>query len=125
MLEGGDAVARESHEPATSIDGIGDLFDEAASGEIGERLSHRLLADVDATRQLGGPHAVDGEVRQQPHQRRGEHTRPGLAIHLGLRDLVEQTRALEEQRAKTRADGGRAASHAGILPCADQLVKLS
>ena len=125
MLEGGDAGARESHQPAASIGRIRDLLDEAAGGEIRQRLSHRLLAHLDAPRQLTGPHAVDGEMRQQAHQRRGEHTRPGLAIHLGLRDLVEQARALEEQRTKTGADGGRAAGHAGILSRPGQLVKVS
>lgn len=123
MVERGDALACEPHEAAASIGGIGNLLDEAASGEIRQRLADGLLADVDAPGQLGGPHAVDAEVRQQAHQRRREHARRGFAVHLGLRDLVEQARAFEEQRTETGTDGGRAASHALMVPRAGNLVK--
>ena len=40
-------------------------------------------------------------MRQQAHQRRRQEPAPRLPVDLGLRDLVEQPGAFEEERAKS------------------------
>jgi hypothetical protein len=40
-------------------------------------------------------------MRQQAHQRRSEEPAPRLPVDLGLRDLVQQPGAFEEERAKS------------------------
>jgi hypothetical protein len=86
VVERRQARWREPHETGAGV------------GRVDEGLSHRLLADLDPPGDFSGPDALGCQVRQQSHQCRRQHAGAGLAVHLGLGDVVEQAGAFEEHR---------------------------
>ena len=113
MIVRGCSGLGQANQPGTAVGGVGHKLDQTAGRQVRDRLTDGLLADVHATRELGRPDAIAGQVRKKAYQRRGQHPAASLPVHFGLRDLVQQAGALEQHRTKVRRRLVTGSGHVG------------
>jgi hypothetical protein len=110
---GGLARRCQPHQTSAAIGGVRHELDELHRFQACEGLADCLFGDVDTPRQIRRPDAFPRQMRQQAHQRRRQEPAPRLPVDLGLRDLVQQPGAFEEERAKSLDSLDRAPLRAG------------
>ena len=116
---GGLAHRGQPHQTSAAIGGVRHELDELHRLQAGQRLADCLFGNVDAPRQIRRPYAFPRQMRQQAHQRRRQEPAPRLPVDLGLRDLVQQPGAFEEERAKSLDSLDRTSLGTGPPPPAD------
>ena len=79
MIVRGCSGLGQANQPGTAVDRVGHELDQTAGRQVRDRLTDGLLADLHATRELGRPDAMAGQVRKPSRVVDYNHGLPGMA----------------------------------------------
>ena len=79
MIVSGCSSLGQANQPGTAVGGVGHKLDQTTGRQVRECLADGLLADVHATRELGRPDAIAGQVRKPSRVVDYNHGIPGMA----------------------------------------------